>query len=87
MHGIDRVILFGSALEERCTEESDIDLCLLYKGTQRVYSKTVTWIDSMLEDAAYDDIIGFPADRFDQGDIMGALFDVKRKGVVLYDSN
>ena len=39
---IDEIILFGSAIEERCTEESDIDLAIMGKKsrTQILTSKS-----------------------------------------------
>ena len=47
---IDAIILFGSALEERCTEKSDIDIAIISKYTVdklsgiKSYSKFVSEI-------------------------------------------
>ena len=46
LSGIRQVILFGSALEERCDERSDIDLCMLYDGERSTYHNALNllWI-------------------------------------------
>lgn len=88
MPGIMSVRLFGSTLEERCRDSSDIDLCLLYKGDRRVYLDYLDWIWDRFPDSVYDDIIGFPYTDFgDSKRMSGAMWDVWRKGVEIYDSN
>lgn len=37
LKGIERAVLFGSALEERCTEESDIDVALFGTMTENEF--------------------------------------------------
>lgn len=57
---IDAIILFGSALEERCTEKSDIDIAIISKYTVdklsgiKSYSKFVSEIYELDLSQEYD---------------------------------
>jgi len=42
---IDAIILFGSALEERCTDESDIDIAIISKYTVDGLSRLKSYSD------------------------------------------
>ncbi len=87
LNGIDRVILFGSTLEERCREDSDMDFCLLYTGDRRmIYRGNLRKIWSLYPDSSYDDFLAFDKERFDRGEgLYTVMRDVKNRGVVVYD--
>lgn len=80
-----KVILFGSSLETRCTEESDIDLWFVYDCTQREYHSILSEIDDLHGESYADDFLGCSVEKFNSS-ACGALYSVKSKGVVLYDS-
>lgn len=46
---IDYIILFGSALEERCTDESDIDIAIISKYTIDRLSKLESYLKFITE--------------------------------------
>lgn len=35
LKSVNKVILFGSAMTEQCTEQSDVDLCFLYRDKKK----------------------------------------------------
>ncbi len=84
---IDRVILFGSALESRCKEESDIDLavfgnvsrgkCLTSKKYEEFLKKVYSYNDF---EQAYD-ILYFKTGQSNNSAIMEDI----SKGEVLYE--
>lgn len=80
-----KVVLFGSALEERCRPDSDVDLCLLYSGEKEVYYRFLDNLWDKYEWTMDDDLIGFDTQWFNNNN-SGALRDIKSKGVVLFDS-
>ena len=81
---IDKVVLFGSALEERCSPESDIDLLLFYNDRlQYRYDMSITLLDEF-PDSCYDDTIRIPSEA-DLAGICGVIKEALLKGVVLYD--
>lgn len=81
---IDKVVLFGSVLEERCRTESDIDLLLFYNNRlQYRYDMSITLLDEF-PDSCYDDTIRVPSEA-DLTGICGVIKEALLKGVVLYD--
>ena len=84
---IDRVILFGSSLEERCQEQSDIDLavfgnqpkgkCLTSKKYKDFYDQLI-WFDN-LNQAYY--VLYFKSGKKDTSPIMREI----DQGEVLYE--
>lgn len=81
---IDKVVLFGSVLEERCCTESDIDLLLFYNNRlQYRYDMSITLLDEF-PDSCYDDTIRVPSEA-DLTGICGVIKEALLKGVVLYD--
>ena len=42
---IDAIMLFGSALEDRCTAQSDVDLVIISRDTITALSKYKTYLD------------------------------------------
>lgn len=84
---IDRVILFGSSLEERCQEQSDIDLavfgnqpkgkCLTSKKYKDFYDQLI-WFDNLNQ--AYD-VLYFKSGKKDTSPIMREI----DQGEVLYE--
>ncbi len=87
LNGIDRVILFGSSLEERCRKDSDMDFCLLYTDKQKkLYRENLQKLWSLYPESSCDDFLSFDAKQYDQGDNLYTIMqDVKNKGVVVYD--
>lgn len=81
---IDKVVLFGSVLEERCRAESDIDLLLFYNNRlQYRYDMSITLLEEF-PDSCYDDTIRVPSEA-DLTGICGVIKEALLKGVVLYD--
>lgn len=84
LSSIDKVILFGSTLEERCTPDSDIDLLLFYNDRlQYRYDMSITLLDEF-PDSCYDDTLGISIYR-DLSTSVGAVREALNKGVILYD--
>ena len=84
---IDRVILFGSCLEERCSESSDIDIAVF--GTQtsyralssKEYERFARQLYSFNDYAQSYDILYFKTGTKDNSPIMEDI----RRGEVLYE--
>ena len=85
---IDRIVLFGSSIDSRCKEESDIDLaifgnvskskCLTSKKYEKFLEKVISF-DNFNQ--AYD-ILYFKSGKEDKSAIMEDI----SKGEVLYES-
>ena len=83
---IDKVILFGSSIEDRCTEESDIDIAVFGnqpKGKALTSKQFMKFADELAE---FDDflqsydILYFKTGKEDDSAIMAEI----NKGEVLY---
>lgn len=84
---IDKVVLFGSSLEERCQENSDIDLaifgnqpkskCLMSKKYKAFYDQLILY-DNL--DQAYD-VLYFRSGKKDTSPIMREI----DQGEILYE--
>lgn len=59
---IDKVVLFGTALSDRCTEESALDLLLFYNDKFQ-YDMSITLLDEF-PDSCYDATLGIGAHRY-----------------------
>ncbi|SNU06209.1 Nucleotidyltransferase domain-containing protein [Lachnospiraceae bacterium] len=83
---IDKVVLFGSSLEERCTEKSDIDLAIFGKKTKskmfnsKSYKDYIFYVTSFGEIQDYD-ILYFDSTKKNDSSIMKDI----ENGVVLYE--
>lgn len=76
---IRKVILYGSTLEERCTEESDIDLWFVYDCSIPEYHKLLYKLDTLHGDSSMDDFLGCTVDIFSNGPSCDAMYSVKIK--------
>ena len=76
---VDRIVLFGSSIEERCTEESDIDLAVfgnLTRGkclTSKKYEKFLTRIYSYDDFNQAYDILYFKTGQKNNSAIMNDI--------------
>lgn len=83
---IDKVVLFGSSLEERCTENSDIDIAIFGTKTKskmfssKSYKDYIFSVTSFGEVQDYD-ILYFDSTKNNDSSIMKDIED----GVVLYE--
>lgn len=81
---IDKIILYGSVLEERCTDESDVDMAIFGKySKEKMYSLRSynNFVDSVV---SYGDLQDYDMFYFDSSADSKVLDDI-RKGVVLYE--
>lgn len=84
---ITRIVLFGSSIEERCTEESDIDIAVFGEESKAKYLKSKEFKDfhrnlfTFDKDFAQDyDIIYFA----DNKEYAGLIMEDISKGVEIY---
>ncbi len=79
---VDKVILFGSALETRCREESDIDFLLYYNDRAKFREDMSLRLPELFPDSVYDDMLRLPtgvkAER-------GAQKEAEERGIVFYE--
>lgn len=76
---IDKMIIFGSAVTVDCSEESDIDVCLVsdFTTAKKEYFKVFGGLESAMDDLC---------DIFNFGKIDGKLREeVVKKGVIVYE--
>lgn len=81
--GIGRIVLFGSCVHDWCTNESDIDILLIYNGKEFIgaYQNLFnTRGELFFGDTLYCTEDEYAAARF------GVLCEARKKGVVVYDS-
>ncbi|MBR6147019.1 MAG: nucleotidyltransferase domain-containing protein [Lachnospiraceae bacterium] len=64
-HLIDKVVLFGSALEDRCTEESDIDIAVFGKESKSKMFKNKSYRDYINSVVSYGEIQDYDILYFD----------------------
>lgn len=85
---IDKVVLFGSSLEERCTDESDIDLAVfgnVSRGkclTSKKYERFLTQVYSFNDFNQAYDILYFRNGSRNDSTIMGDI----EEGEVIYEA-
>ena len=86
---IDRVVLFGSSLQERCKENSDIDIAVFGKQPRAralsspKYERFARQLYTFDDHAQAYDILYFRSNSADSSPILNEI----SKGEVLYDSN
>ncbi len=82
LKSVDRVVLFGSVLEERCTPESDIDF-LFYYNDKKAFRHDMNYtLPEAFPDSCYDDKLRLPTGAVAKA---GALRRAQREGVLLYE--
>ncbi len=84
MRSIDRVYLFGSTLEERCREDSDIDFMLFYNERKAFRQDMADVLPEIFPDFVYDDFLRAQSKDprwFPTGAARVAL----EKGVLIYE--
>lgn len=83
---IDRVVLFGSSIEDRCTEDSDIDIAVFGKEPRGKAIKSRQFLAFINKLASYDDfeqaydVLYFKEGKKDNSSILLEI----DKGEVLY---
>lgn len=86
LKSVDRVILFGSAITEQCTEQSDVDLCFLYKDKNQYREDMAELYYEIMPESIEDDAMCVDCDWFDHTKMMtGAMKAAAKEGVVIYD--
>ena len=60
LSSVDKVILFGSALETRCREESDIDFLVYYNDREKFREDMSLRLPELFPDSVYDDMLRLP---------------------------
>lgn len=83
---IDKVVLFGSSLEERCTENSDIDIAIFGKKTKNQMFKTKSYIDYVKSITSFGeiqdyDILYFDSSKENNSSIMKDI----EQGAILFE--
>lgn len=82
---IDKVVLFGTALSDRCTEESALDLLLFYNDKfQYGYDMSITLLDEF-PDSCYDATLGISSTK-DISEPIGTVREALQGGITLYDN-
>lgn len=87
---IDYVFVFGSSVEERCTEESDIDIAIVSNISRSrlfrtaSYDRFVTGLYEINLNQDYD-ILQFDSLRDITEGRENVCFDIKNKGALLYE--
>lgn len=86
LKSISRVILFGSAITERCTEQSDVDLCFLYRDKNQYREDMAELYYELMPESTNDDAMCADIDWFESTNTLtGAMKAAAREGVVIYD--
>lgn len=86
MKSVSRVILFGSAITERCTEQSDVDLCFLYRDKKQYREDMAELYYDIMPESTEDDAMCADHDWFENTNMLtGAMKVAAREGVVIYD--
>lgn len=86
---IDYIILFGSSLEERCNEESDIDIAIISNITRSRLYRVKEYSDFLANIYKYDlrqeyDIIQFNSLEDINKHKYGVYLDIAEKGKTIY---
>ena len=88
LKSIDRVILFGSAMTEHCTEQSDVDLCFLYRDKDQYREDMEELYYEIMPGSTEDDAMCAAHDWFENtNSLTGAMKVAAKEGIVIYDSN
>lgn len=87
LRSVQRVILFGSAMTENCTEQSDVDLCFLYRDKRQYREDMAELYYDIMPESTDDDAMCADCDWFENTNVLtGAMKVAAREGVVIYDS-
>lgn len=83
---IDKIILFGSALEERCTDESDVDIAIFGKQPKNKMYRMKSYnrfVDSIVSYGALQDydLLYFDSNQNNKDAILDDIY----RGEVLYE--
>ena len=62
---IDKVVLFGSAIEARCTEDSDIDIAVFGRASKNKAFRDKSYIDYVNSVVSYGDVQDYDILYFD----------------------
>lgn len=86
---IDYIILFGSSLEERCNEESDIDIAIISNITRSRLYRVKEYRDFLANVYKYNlrqeyDIIQFNSLEDIKKHKYGVYLDIAEKGKIIY---
>lgn len=86
---IDYIILFGSSLEERCNEESDIDIAIISNITRSRLYRAKDYRDFLANVYKYNlkqeyDIIQFNSFEDIKKHKYGVYLDIAEKGKIIY---
>ncbi len=79
---IDKVILFGSALETRCREDSDIDFLLCYNDREKFREDMSLRLPELFPDSVYDDMLRLPTGTKAKS---GVQKEAEDKGIIFYE--
>ena len=86
LRSVNRVILFGSAITENCTDQSDVDLCFLYKDKQQYREDMAELYYDIMPESTEDDALCANYDWFETTNMLtGAMKVAAKEGVVIYD--
>lgn len=87
LRSVKQVILFGSAMTENCTEQSDVDLCFLYRDKKQYREDMAELYYDIMPESTDDDAMCADYDWFRSTNMLtGAMKVAVREGVVIYDS-
>ena len=87
LRSVKQVILFGSATTENCTEQSDVDLCFLYRDKKQYRKDMAELYYDIMPESTDDDAMCADYDWFESTNMLtGAMKVAAREGVVIYDS-
>lgn len=83
LKSVDKVYLFGSTLETRCNENSDIDLLFVYNN-RKLFHHEMSWdMLDIFPESAEDEALCIP-ENYDIKRAMGAVKTALTKGKVIY---
>ena len=84
LKSFQKVYLFGSAIETKCREESDIDFLVVYDDLKHI-NEDMNWvITEIFPDYVYDDFLQLSQQEA-SGFTIGASRKALEKGVLIYE--
>lgn len=84
LKSFDKVYLFGSTLEQKCREESDIDFLVFYNDKKQYRYDKIEILPELLDTYIYDDWIPIKSNDPDFFPI-GATRKAIKEGVLIYE--
>jgi predicted nucleotidyltransferase len=84
----DRIILFGSAAEDRMTRDSDIDLLVIEQGFESEREESIRLRRALIDLDIPVDVFAMTRERFEETkDIFGGLaYPANKYGKVIYEA-